>query len=738
MKRYERGRETRASRGGAGTAARRLIGLAALGAALAGAQRADAAPVVLDMTSMPGGNWQHIQGGGSASVSGGILTIDTSSGNYNEFILYDPFDDWNQNVSNARGWYVESRVWVDPSTTAGCGGIEWWTADHTTLTVSGLGNNKVCIVYPDQVEVPAPTTDGYHVYGVFGRGNRVKIFQDGNLLIDHIMSWPGGGTQALDFGNGAAAKGYWDYLSYETNLCDNPPFTPDDTDGDGVTDFCDNCPAITNSDQSDADGDGVGDACDNCVDAPNPWQEDSDHNGIGDVCSNLCPQEPPWGWLPFYSAQSDMDGDGIGDACDNCPNDVNPLQEDADGDWVGDACDNCVNVFNPFPPHEGPGPLPPMPGPDTDGDGIGDACEDLTVCGGDNISASYDNSAVATGQTIAVEWIPTSSFVLYGLEIFTGEGNGSETLVLYDDWNNAPAFPVYTFSFDDSIYFNNAPANGWKGGRFPVAVPVTGGQRYWVVWTSTSGAQASVEPGGVSQIYYSVPGGFPGSISGWNGPFLGTQWKFRTLCEGGVCSNQPDGDGDGVCDATDNCPNEPNPSQADSDGDGVGDACDPVCLNVPIDADTWVQSDLPNVNNGKSRVFWTGTAFGGTKMTLLHANLAAIPDGARFESGTLTFLQMSITGSVARTIDVSTVGAPWNELGATWSNKPAVGAALGSGPNKGLANGVVTLALSGQRPMADLKNGLYLSQKLDATRGWGKDALAPGVPPTLNVCYTVP
>jgi Tol biopolymer transport system component len=36
-----------------------------------------------------------------------------------------------------------------------------------------------------------------------------------------------------------------------------------------------------------------------------------------------------------------------------------------------------------------------------------------------------------------------------------------------------------------------------------------------------------------------------------------------------------DTDGDGVFDATDNCPLTPNPSQADADGDGQGDACDP-------------------------------------------------------------------------------------------------------------------------------------------------------------------
>src|SRR5438093_1669099 len=45
-----------------------------------------------------------------------------------------------------------------------------------------------------------------------------------------------------------------------------------------------------------------------------------------------------------------------------------------------------------------------------------------------------------------------------------------------------------------------------------------------------------------------------------------------------ICRDQ---DGDGVCEADDDCPLVANPDQADADGDGVGDACDP-CTGAVI------------------------------------------------------------------------------------------------------------------------------------------------------------
>jgi len=74
--------------------------------------------------------------------------------------------------------------------------------------------------------------------------------------------------------------------------------TDNDTDDDTILDGDDNCPLISNADQTNTDGDAEGDACD----------DDDDNDG-------------------------ELDGD------DNCPLISNPNQDNWDGDAQGDACD---------------------------------------------------------------------------------------------------------------------------------------------------------------------------------------------------------------------------------------------------------------------------------------------------------------------------------------------------------------------------------------------------------------
>ncbi len=168
---------------------------------------------------------------------------------------------------------------------------------------------------------------------------------------------------------------------------------PPDTDGDGVGDPCDNCPAVRNPDQADTDDDGMGDACDpdidgdgdlnaqdNCPYVANPDQDDEDDDEVGDACDN-CPSDG-------NPDQLDSDGDGLGDACDNCPFDSNAEQLDTDDDEVGDLCDNC-----PF--HQNPDQA------DDDEDGIGDVC-DPSPFGGRRLNEKFDG--MLTGDKKIGSW----------------------------------------------------------------------------------------------------------------------------------------------------------------------------------------------------------------------------------------------------------------------------------------------------------------------------------------------
>jgi len=103
----------------------------------------------------------------------------------------------------------------------------------------------------------------------------------------------------------------------------------DDTDGDGIPDYADNCWLVPNSDQTDTDGDGIGDACDNCPLVANPDQKDTNGNGIGDVCDpDLDGDGFPdkqlinGNWQPIPAGQTvTVNGKQVvGDNCPNIPN----------------------------------------------------------------------------------------------------------------------------------------------------------------------------------------------------------------------------------------------------------------------------------------------------------------------------------------------------------------------------------------------------------------------------------
>lgn len=297
-----------------------------------------------------------------------------------------------------------------------------------------------------------------------------------------------------------------------------------DTDGDGVADVDDICPAVADPLQLDEDGDGAGDACqcdarggdtdgdrvcdgdDNCPTAFNLNQQDLDGDGVGDVCDPTPSASDPG---VCAGRGGDRDGDEWCGVDDNCPNVANPDQSDVDGNGVGDVCDDdpCDELDN-----DADGSID-EDGPDADGDGVSD-CTD--VCPG-----SPDVDSDGDGLPDCVDPCvddPANT---------NTDGDG-----WCDDVDNCP-----------TVSNNQADRDG-DGVGDRCAIERCDG--------ISNDEDARIDEG--------LPDEDGDGLCDELDPCLGDPGN--------------DADGDGICHADDNCPDDPNPDQADVESDGSGDACD--------------------------------------------------------------------------------------------------------------------------------------------------------------------
>ncbi|MEQ1848989.1 MAG: thrombospondin type 3 repeat-containing protein [Candidatus Peribacteraceae bacterium] len=567
-----------------------------------------------------------VGGNGTFDFTGAAsFQITTSAGTGQHNITNLPAGSYSVNETAPTGWDLTSN---------GCQNVSVTANNTTNCTITNTKRGHIIVVkdaVPNHAQDFVFTND-------FGNGTPVNFSLDDDAdgtLLNSRDSEVLPGTYSVS--EGAVS----DWTQTSATCSDGSPVSAivvspgetvtctfvnslNDTDGDGVYDIDDNCPLVSNANQTDTDGDGQGDACDsdddddgvddgddNCPLVSNPDQLDTDGDGLGDACDgdddgdgdldgdDNCP-------LVSNPDQLDTDGDGLGDACDgdddgdgdldgddNCPLVSNPSQTDTDGDGQGDACDkdddndevldgddNCPLVQNPGQE-------------DNDNDGVGDACD--SDDDNDGVPDTTDNCQFAANANQADNDSDGMGDVCDSDDDNDGDLDGSDNCQFVanpeqedndsdgqgdacdsDDDNDGVPDSTDNCPVNANANQNDLDGDGigdvCDGDTDGDGVP-NGSDNCEFVPNEN---QSDVDNDGIGDAcddFNDTDGdGIPNDSD--NCPFVSNPDQTDTDKDGQGDACDSDDDNDGDDDGVDNCPLIPNADQADTDGDGVGDACD--------------------------------------------------------------------------------------------------------------------------------------------------------------------